>query len=90
MALNIKNREVERLAAEISRMTGESKTEAIRRALEERRGRLALRVPHQDRRSAVLRFLERVVWPAVPRRYLGRRLTRKQEDAILGYGSSGA
>lgn len=34
MALNIKNREVERLAAEIAALTGESKTEAIRRALE--------------------------------------------------------
>ena len=35
MPLNIKNAEVERLAAEVSRLTGESKTEAIRRALEE-------------------------------------------------------
>ena len=35
MALNIKNAEVERLAAEVARLTGESKTEAIRRALDE-------------------------------------------------------
>src|SRR4029453_11787484 len=40
MALNLKNAEVERLAAEVARLTGESKTEAIRRALEERRQRL--------------------------------------------------
>ena len=33
MALNLKNEEVERLATEVARMTGESKTEAIRRAL---------------------------------------------------------
>jgi len=33
MALNIKNPEVERLAADVARLTGESKTEAIRRAL---------------------------------------------------------
>jgi len=38
VALNIKNDEVERLAADVARLTGESKTEAIRRALEERRG----------------------------------------------------
>ena len=44
MALNIKNAEVERLVEEISRLTGESKTEAVRRALEERKGRLAFRV----------------------------------------------
>ena len=30
MALNLKNAEVERLAAEVARLTGESKTEAIR------------------------------------------------------------
>ena len=42
MALNIKNREVERLASEVATLAGESKTEAVRRALEERRGRLAM------------------------------------------------
>ena len=40
MALNLKNAAVERLAAEVARLTGESKTEAIRRALDERRRRL--------------------------------------------------
>jgi hypothetical protein len=40
MALNLKNAEVERLAAEVARLTGESKTEAIRRALYERKQRL--------------------------------------------------
>ena len=34
MALNIKNASVENLALELSQLTGESKTEAIRRALE--------------------------------------------------------
>ena len=89
MALNIKSAEVERLAREVARMTGESKTEAIRRALEERRGRLALRVVRRDRRESILRFLEREIWAAVPRKLLGRRLTRKQESAILGYGPRG-
>ena len=41
MALNIKNAEVEALAAEIARITGESKTEAVRRALAERKTRLS-------------------------------------------------
>ena len=54
MALNIKNADVERLATEVARLTGESKTEAIRRALEER-----------------------------------RRLSRAEEDEILGYGPGG-
>ncbi len=66
MALNIKDREAERLAAEIAALTGESKTRAIRIALQERQERLALRVVQQDRGKALLRFLEEEVWPQVP------------------------
>lgn len=40
MALNIRNREAERLAAELARLTGESKTEAVTRALRDRLARL--------------------------------------------------
>jgi antitoxin VapB len=89
MALNIKNGDVERLASDVARLTGETKTEAIRRALEERKGRLAMRVVRKDRRADILHFLERDVWPLVPKRQIGRRLTRRQQDDILGYGKSG-
>ena len=88
MALNLKNAEVERLAAEVARLTGETKTEAIRRALDERRRRLT--APVGDvRRERVLRLLKSKVWPKVPARQLGRRLTREEEEAILGYGPEG-
>ena len=88
MALNLKNAEVERLAAEVARLTGESKTEAIRRALDERRQRLK-GTSAERRRARVLRFLEKNVWPALPRGERGRRLTRAEEDDILGYGPTG-
>jgi antitoxin VapB len=88
MALNIKNGEVERLAAEVARLTGESKTEAIRRALEERRTRLKS-TSRDSRRGRVLRFLEKKVWPSLAKTQKGRRLTRAQEDDILGYGPGG-
>jgi antitoxin VapB len=88
MPLNIKNAEVVRLAAEVARLTGESKTEAIRRALEERRRRLRGRVA-AERRKRVLTYLEKNVWPALPRKERGRRLSRYEEDAILGYGPGG-
>lgn len=90
MALNIKNVEVERLAEEASRLAGETKTESIRKALEERLTRLRLRVVTRDRQAEVLRYLEREVWPSVPKSVLGRRLTRREEDEILGYGKEGA
>ena len=51
MALNIKNPEVEALASEIAKMTGESKTEAIRKALLERKQHLASHVIYEDRRG---------------------------------------
>jgi antitoxin VapB len=88
MALNLKNDEVERLAAEVAKMTGESKTEAIRRALQERRERLKGRSLEQ-RRERVLKFLEREVWSTLPPGERGRRLTQAEEDEILVIGPDG-
>jgi antitoxin VapB len=69
-------------------MTGETKTEAIRKALEERKRRLVA-TPVADRRAAVLRFLKKQVWAGVPTKEKGRILSRAEEDAILGYGPEG-
>jgi antitoxin VapB len=90
MALNIKNTQVERLATEVADLAGETKTEAIRRALEERKARLVLRVVRHDRPRELRRFLEREIWPAIPPELLGRRPSREEEDRILGYGPEGA
>jgi antitoxin VapB len=87
--LNIKNADVEHLVDEVARLAGESKTEAVRRALEERRERLAFRVVQQDRAGRLREFLEQHVWPRVPRGQLGRRLSRRQEETLLGYGPRG-
>ena len=88
MALNVKNLEVERLGTEVARLTGETKTEAIRRSLEDRRRRLT--APAGDaRRERVLRHLRSRIWSRIPAEQLGRRLTREEEDAILGYGPDG-
>ena len=89
MALNIKNLRVERLAAEVAALAGETKTEAIGRALEERKLRLSSHLVRTDRRAEFLTFLRREVWPRVPRTHRGRRLSRKEEDAILGCGPEG-
>ena len=91
MALNLKNLEVERLAADVARLTGESKTEAIRRALDERKRRLTGR-SIAERRQRILRLLEREIWPTLPRGK-GRRRPLPgpggEEDRILGYGPDG-
>ncbi len=89
MGLNIKNREVEELADEVARLAGESKTEAIRRSLLERRARLRTRLPAPDRQRRLRSFLEREVWTRVPRSQLGKAPSRKERERILGYGSEG-
>lgn len=89
MALNIKDRETEQLAAEIAAMTGESKARAVKIALQERKERLKFRVVRRDRAQELRRFLEEEVWPQIPRPVLGKRVTRKEREAILGYGSQG-
>ena len=88
MSVNIKNERVERLLDEVAALTGETKTEAIRRALEERRDRLL-----RDRRAhpveRLRQVLEREIWPYLTPAQR-RPLTRDEEDAILGYGPHGA
>lgn len=88
MALNIKNPEVERLATEISRITGNSKTEVIRQALLERREKVALLHPAGNKHERWLHFLQTEIWPGL-RKSASRRLSKQEEEAILGYGESG-
>jgi antitoxin VapB len=63
MALNIKNDEVETLVNEIARLTNETKTETIRRALLERRARLQM---PSDATSRKARQLQTLLAPRLP------------------------
>ena len=87
MALNIKNEQVEQLADEIARLTGESKTDAIRQALLERRARLRVRLHPGQRDARLQEFLANEIWARVPADQLGRAPDRAEREDILGYGS---
>ena len=89
MALNIKNSEVERLAGEVAGLANESKTEAIRRALEERRQRLAAAHGAPRTKERLIDFFSKTIWPAVPPEALGKALSKRQREKILGYGPEG-
>lgn len=89
MALNIKHTEVERLAAEVADLTGESKTEAVRQALLERRRRLRLQIPGPVRTERLLGFLQAEVWSRVPPDQIGRAPTKAEREEILGLGEEG-
>ncbi len=88
MALNIKNPEVESLAAEVAKLAHESKTEAIRVALKERAFRLKSyrgKLSREQRIDAVLADFRK----QFPNADYGRRLTKEEEEAILGFGPDG-
>lgn len=89
MAINIKNERVERLLEEVAALTGEGKTEAIGRALEERRDRLARAAADANPADRLRRVLERELWPSLPANLRRTPLTKAQEEQILGYGPDG-
>jgi antitoxin VapB len=64
-------------------MAGESKAEA------KSRERLSLQQGRRERGSTFLRYLAEEVWPKAPPGQLGRRLSRDEEDEILGYEPGG-
>ena len=81
MALNIRHPETEKLADEVAELTGETKTEAVRRALLERLTRL--RRDRTQRRLAdeLDRIAQRCARLAVH--------DRRTDDEILGYDENG-
>lgn len=89
MALNIKDPETERLAAEVASLTGESKTAAIRQALRDRRQRLLLARGGRSRGDHMLEVLEQRLWPNLPDALRGSPVTKADREAILGYGPHG-
>jgi antitoxin VapB len=93
MALSIENQETEKLAAEIAELTGESEEEAVRRSLQERRGRLDLEPPRRRRsrprtKEEMLHYMETEIWPRIPNRG-GPTITKEEKEEILGYGPAG-
>lgn len=89
MPLNIKNAEVEQLADQIARLTGETKTEAIRQALLARRDSLTAKASGLGRGRRLAMFLERRAWPLLRPGAAGKRLSKKERERILGYGPEG-
>ena len=89
MALNIKNPEVERLATEVAQLARETKTEAIRRALEERKARLKSGPTPEEKYRRTLEYLQREVWPNILPEFRGKPITKQEREEILGIGPNG-
>jgi antitoxin VapB len=89
VALNIKNAEVERLAGEVAHLAQETKTEAIRRALEQRLARLSAEGGRKRSKEHIIEYLRKEVWPNIPKEVLGKRISKREREKILGYGPHG-
>ena len=88
--MNIKDEETARLAAEVAALAGESKTRAVRVALEERKRRLELAGAKPKPKRSLLEFLEQEIWPHIPPEERGQPpMTKAEREAILGIGPEG-
>lgn len=91
MVMNIKDAEVERLAAEAAELSGQSKTATVREALRAYRERLSAEQETPESRVRRLhRFLEEEIWPHIPEESRGKPpMTKQEREAILGIGEGG-
>ena len=83
MTLHIKDEKADRLARELAQATGETLTEAVTRALEERLGRFRRRseAEVQARRRAMIEVIEEIKKLPV--------LDPRSPDEIIGYDEHG-
>ena len=89
MALNIKDRETEQLAAEVAALANETKTRAVNVALRERRDRLMVTAQYRDRGARLRRFLIDEAWPQIPEDVIENPVSKSELEQILGYGPEG-
>lgn len=89
MAMNIKDAETEQLAAEVAALTGGSKTAAVRTALRELRDKLVRKETAEERYERLHRFLEEEIWPQLPAELLGKKISKGEQEEILGFGPDG-
>lgn len=81
MALSIRNAETEKLARQVSRLTGETLTEAIGKSLAERLERIRRNREDKSLRRDIEKILARV--DALP------ELDTRTADEIIGYDENG-
>lgn len=81
MALNIRNREAEKLAGELARATGETKTEAVTKAIRDRLMRVRLERTKRRLADELEEIAEHCARLPV--------LDRRPAEEILGYDERG-
>jgi antitoxin VapB len=98
VALNIKDKETEALVNQIASLTGETTTDAVRRAAKERlerlereRARPGERPVNDPRRDAETfrRFLDTEIRSQLSGKWRGKKIPKALREEWLGYGPDG-
>ena len=79
--VNLKSDRVASLLEQLTQQTGETKVDAVSRALEERLQELKAK----DRSERTLTWLETVVWPNFTEAQRGHALTKEEQEELLGF-----
>ena len=87
--MNIKDPETEQLAAEVAKLTGTTKTGAVREALRHERDRLVAERNADERGRRFVQFLREEIWPHVSPENRGKTITKAEREEILGLGPYG-
>ena len=79
--INLKSDRVAALLEQITQRTGETKVEAVTKALEERLGELKAK----DRAARTLIWLRTSVWPKLPETQRGQGPSKEEQEELLGF-----
>ncbi len=79
--INLKSECVAVLLEQITQRTGETKVDAVTRALEERLQELNAK----DRAVRTLTWLRTTVWPNLPKTQQGRAPSKEEQEELLGF-----
>ena len=79
--INLKSDRVATLLEQITQRTGETKVDAVTRALEERLQDLEA----TDRAARTLAWLQTTVWPTLPETQRGKAPSKEEQEDLLGF-----
>lgn len=85
MPFYIEDDVIEMLLNDVVKITGETKAEAVHRALEERYKRLVLISDRKKDTDRLLKFLQEEVWPQIPSKIRKTNISKAEVETILGF-----
>jgi antitoxin VapB len=89
VALNIKNKEVERLAREVANRLRRPRRKRFEGRWSDALARLAVEGGRRRSKEHMIEYFHKMVQPNIPKEVRGKRLRKREREKILGYGPYG-